>query len=249
MRRTILLLSTMMLALLMAGGVALAANIQCLGGPCVGTEENDQITGSQVDDFIEALGGRDHVTARPGDDYVNGGGGSDEITGGEGGDILLRGRGPDEIGGGPGTHEGEPRVLFVCNITDDSAGIDATAVGNQHVSGDEGNDRLTAGRDNDFLQGGAGRNDHSGNGGDDCFELTGAENERVSGGDGDDIVDVNDGNGDDIFCGAGHDTVLADAEDRVAADCEDVVRESPLQAPGATPEAEVSITAPEDIGS
>jgi hypothetical protein len=58
MRGTLLLFSTMMLALLLASGVALAANIQCLGGPCVGTEQNDQITGSQVDDFIEALGGR-----------------------------------------------------------------------------------------------------------------------------------------------------------------------------------------------
>jgi uncharacterized membrane protein (UPF0127 family) len=68
MRRTLLLLSTMMLALLLAGGVALAANIQCQGGPCVGTEQNDLILGSLVDDQIQALGGSDQVSARGGAD-------------------------------------------------------------------------------------------------------------------------------------------------------------------------------------
>ena len=66
MRRTIVLLSTMMLVLLLASGVALAANTTCLGGPSVGTEQNDRITGSLEDDGIQALGGRDHVTGRGG---------------------------------------------------------------------------------------------------------------------------------------------------------------------------------------
>jgi hypothetical protein len=97
---------------------------------------------------------------------------------------------------------------------------------------------------------GAGRNDLSGNGGGDCLVLEGDENERVSGGDGDDLVFAFDFNGDDIFCGSGNDTVRADAEDRVAANCEDVFTPSFLQAPGATPEAEVTIiTGPEDFGS
>lgn len=225
-------------------GVALAANIQCQGGPCVGTEQNDRITGSQLDDEIEALGGRDIVTGRMGDDFVAGDAGGDEITGGDGADALNGDRGPDEIGGGPGTPDGEPIVAYSCGITDDSAGIDANTEGNQFLTGGDGNDRLTAGRDNDLLQGGAGRNDLTGNGGDDCLELGGDANERVSGGDGDDIIQANDGNGDNVFCGAGIDTVRADEEDRVASDCEDVLRESP-QAAGATPEAEVTITAPE----
>jgi hypothetical protein len=54
MRRTLLLLSTMVVALLLAGGVALAANITCPGGPCTGTEQNDRITGSLLDDDIAA---------------------------------------------------------------------------------------------------------------------------------------------------------------------------------------------------
>jgi hypothetical protein len=66
MRRTLLSLTTMVVALLLACGVALAANITCPGGAWAGTEENDRLTGSQVHDEIQALGGRDLVTARGG---------------------------------------------------------------------------------------------------------------------------------------------------------------------------------------
>jgi Ca2+-binding RTX toxin-like protein len=252
MRKVILLLATMALAILLAAGAALAANIQCQGDPCVGTEQNDRITGSLEDDVIEALGGRDHVTGRGGDDEVYGGRRSDEITGGDGGDDLTGDRGPDEIRGGPGTPDDTHTIRFNCTLQDPSTLILITTDGYQRLSGDDGNDLLAAGRDNDCLLGGAGRNDLSGNGGSDCLVVFGDENERVSGGDGDDIVMAWDANWDDIFCGAGHDTVSADAEDRVATDCEDVFSQSlppGLQAPGTTPEAEVSITAPEDIGS
>jgi Ca2+-binding RTX toxin-like protein len=238
MRRTLLLLSTTVLALLLACGVALAANITCPGGPCVGTEQNDRITGSQVDDTIQALGGRDHVTGRMGDDFVDGDAGGDEITGGVGGDFLFGDMGPDEMGGGPGTPDGEPRFSFICGT--EAAGT----VGNQLLWGGDGNDRITGGRDNERLDGNAGRNVLSGNGGGDCFVLEGAENERVSGGDGDDFIYAQDGNGDDIFCGAGDDTVEADEADRVAADCENENPQPPLKAAGATPEAEVPITTP-----
>jgi hypothetical protein len=166
--------------------------------------------------------------------------------------LLSGGGGPDDINGGPGTTDAsEPPngFGFVCIISFPDAGIGASTVGTQDLFGDNGNDDLDGGRDNDLLRGGAGRNTLSGNGGDDCLDLGGDENEQASGGDGDDLVFADDGNGDDVFCGAGHDTVTADAEERVAANCEDVVREFSLQAPGATPEAEVTITAPEDIGS
>ena len=62
---------------------------------------------------------------------------------------------------------------------------------------------------------------------------------------GNDLIGSADGNRDDIFCGAGNDTVFADEEDRVAENCEVVVRDSPLQAPGSTPAVEVTITTPE----
>jgi Ca2+-binding RTX toxin-like protein len=113
------------------------------------------------------------------------------------------------------------------------------------LEGENGNDDLDGGPDNDLLQGGAGRNDLSDNGGDDCLILQGAENERASGGDGDDLIFADDSNVDDVFCGAGHDAVDVDEEDRVAANCEDVLMETSLQATGATPVVEMTTTTPE----
>jgi hypothetical protein len=75
--------------------------------------------------------------------------------------------------------------------------------------------------------------------------LSGAANERASGGAGDDLIGSDDGNADDVFCGAGHDTVFADVQDRVAANCEVVIREPSLQTTDATPMVEVTITTPE----
>jgi Ca2+-binding RTX toxin-like protein len=259
-RRLILLMAAMAAAVLLVSGVAYALSVQCDGagdqdpapGLCQGTEQNDRITGSQERDEILALGGRDLVTARGGDDFVDGGRRRDDISGGVGGDGLFGGGGPDDIDGGQGTTDASPPLnTFFCSIRDPEAGIDASAQGTQNLLGDDGNDDLDGGRDNDFLRGGAGRNDLSGNGGDDCLNLNGAANERASGGDGDDIIFADesffgaDSNGDDVFCGAGHDTVNADEDDRVAADCEDVLVQTSLQATGSTPVVEVTITTEE----
>jgi hypothetical protein len=72
LRRVAMLAIVGSVLLVAFAGVAWAANITCTGGPCAGTEENDRITGSLLDDDIQALGGRDEVTARPGDDKVDG---------------------------------------------------------------------------------------------------------------------------------------------------------------------------------
>jgi Ca2+-binding RTX toxin-like protein len=251
MRRILVVLATMVMGVLLASGVAWAANITCTGGPCTGTEQNDQITGSLLDDQIQALGGRDEVNARSGDDEVDGGRGGDDIFGRLGADLLSGGGGPDDIDGGRGTPDGTPIANFTCSIGDpeDPETEVGRTEGNQLLEGDDGNDDLDGGIDNDFLEGNAGRNDLSGNGGGDCLGLSGDANERASGGDGDDLFFTNDGNADDVICGAGIDTVLADENpvaDRVAADCEHVFRRPPpLQATGATPVGEVTITTPE----
>jgi Ca2+-binding RTX toxin-like protein len=246
MRHTILLLSTMMLALLLAGGVGLAANIHCQGGQCLGTQQNDLILGSQVDDLILAFDGIDRVNAHQGDDGVIGGDGGDQIAGAEGADVLNGHAGDDDIRGGPGTlADGEPLTTVTCGPVGD-----VTTVFNQEMTGGDGNDSLTGGDDNDGLFGDAGLNVLSGKGGGDCFLLRGDANERVSGGDGDDVVFAFDGTGDDISCGAGIDAVRADVvEDRVAGDCEQVFGPSSLQATGSTPETEVTITPPQAVGS
>jgi hypothetical protein len=46
MRRTVLLVSSMALAVLVACGVALAATVDCNGGDCVGTRSNDTLFGT-----------------------------------------------------------------------------------------------------------------------------------------------------------------------------------------------------------
>jgi hypothetical protein len=258
MRRIIVVLAAMAAMVVVYAGAALAANITCPGGPivCAGTEQNDRITGSQVDDNIQALGGLDVVTARAGDDGVDGGRNRDDIFGGPGGDGLFGGLGPDDIQGGRGTTaSSEPPYTFDCTLTEDETGpVLAFTEGTQFLVGDNnlvgapgGNDDLDGGIDNDFLGGDAGRNDLSGSGGDDCLLLTGDANERASGGDGDDLIEAQDGNADDVICGAGDDWVEADANDRVAANCEHVLRPSasPIQATGATPVVEVNITTPE----
>jgi Ca2+-binding RTX toxin-like protein len=254
-RRLILLMAAMGAAMLLVSGVAYALSVQCDGtgdqdpvlGGCAGTNQNDVINGTALRDIILALGGLDVVNARGGDDGVDGGGGRDDISGNAGGDFLLGGMGPDDINGGAGTTDdaSDPLTTFTCQIDE------ATTEGTQALSGDNGNDDLDGGRDNDLLNGNAGRNDLSGNDGDDCLLLKGDANERASGGDGDDVIFADDSffgvdsNGDDVFCGADHDTVLADADDRAAANCEDVVELTTLQEAGATPVGEVTITTPE----
>jgi hypothetical protein len=230
-RRLILLMAAMGATVLVVSGVAYALSVQCDStgdqdpelGECAGTNLSDVITGTAQRDIIFALGGPDVVTARGGDDDVDGGRGRDDIFGGLGGDFLEGGGGPDDIDGGQGTSAASPppHDPFSCTINN------ASIAGTQYLLGDEGNDDLDGGRDNDFLNGGFGRNDLSGKGGDDCLDLFGDANERASGGDGGDLIFANDGNGDDIFCGAGIDSVSHDAADRVAADCENKVLQTP----------------------
>jgi Tol biopolymer transport system component len=114
--------------------------------------------------------------------------------------------------------------------------------GRDFLYGEDGNDRLfgegradilRGGTGNDYLDGGPGRDtliDGPGNdrvlGGDenDHFLLE-RGSDRVSGGKGDDLIEAGiDGRRDLISCGRGRDTVRAEAIDRVARDCERVLR-------------------------
>jgi hypothetical protein len=128
MRRTILLLATMALTLLVASGMALA--ITKIGGPgpntLRGTNGADNLLGKGGNDVLFGLGGRDNllggpgkdwvfsgnerralggdknVVGGPGNDGVGGGGGSDNVLGSSGNDFVDGGSGPDNISGGDG---------------------------------------------------------------------------------------------------------------------------------------------------
>jgi RTX calcium-binding nonapeptide repeat (4 copies) len=99
MRGTLLLLSTMMLALLLACGVALAAAIAGTNGNDTlrGTNERDTISGAAGDDYIAGLGARDSLYGDQGADEVHGNGGNDQLFPGQGADEVYAGRGDNDF--------------------------------------------------------------------------------------------------------------------------------------------------------
>src|SRR5829696_4944260 len=86
MRRTILLLATMALTLLVASGVALAV-IR------IGTDGPDTLRGTKGSDQLLGKGGSDRINGRAGTDSILGGAGDDILTDGpfrEGAVDVLR---------------------------------------------------------------------------------------------------------------------------------------------------------------
>ncbi|HEU5278827.1 MAG TPA: hypothetical protein VFU26_07990 [Gaiellaceae bacterium] len=105
--------------------------------------------------------------------------------------------------------------------------------GNDRLFGEGRADMLRGGPGNDYLDGGPGRDtliDGPGNdrvvGGDEIDRIIlEPGSDRVSAGKGDDLVQAGvDGRRDVISCGPGRDTVYAEAIDRIARDCERVLR-------------------------
>jgi Ca2+-binding RTX toxin-like protein len=178
--------------------VAVARNGGRCFNPFVGSARRDIIIGSPFGDRISGGRGRDTVRARAGADCVSGGSASDRLSGEGGPDRLAGNRGADRLFGGPG----RDRLIG--------------AQGNDGLQGRGGNDRLSGGRGPDRVNGG---------GGNDRISVGGATN-RASGGAGNDRISARNGKRDKINCGGGRDVVRADANDRVAGNCEDVRRGS-----------------------
>jgi hypothetical protein len=97
MRRTVLLLVTTALALIAAGGIALAATFTCTTNPCDGTTDDDVITGTVNAETINGNAGNDEISARDANDTLNGEDGSDTMHGELGDDWLNGGNGPDQL--------------------------------------------------------------------------------------------------------------------------------------------------------
>jgi Ca2+-binding RTX toxin-like protein len=108
MRKTVLLLASMGLAVLLASGLVLAAPkgvtiTRCSAGvPCVGTSGPDMIYGTEFSDEISALGGDDKIIPYAEDDRVLAGDGNDEVRHSVGGDYIEGGSGADTLRGGFG---------------------------------------------------------------------------------------------------------------------------------------------------
>jgi Ca2+-binding RTX toxin-like protein len=105
MRKTVVVLVSMALAVVLCGGLALAASadptyIYCEASTsCQGTSGPDIIYGTASADVILPYGGDDVVYAKGGNDEVRHSFGNDRIRGGLGADTLRGGFGNDRIYG------------------------------------------------------------------------------------------------------------------------------------------------------
>ena len=110
MRRVVLVLGAMALALLLASGVAWAVNEIGTNGPDTlrGTNSADNLLGRGANDILLGSGGTDNLLGGPGKDIVLGGdkhrlsGGDKNLVGGSGNDSIIGGRGSDNILGQEG---------------------------------------------------------------------------------------------------------------------------------------------------
>lgn len=108
MRRAATLAVVMIAALVLASGVALAANRIGTEGPDTlrGTNGSDNLVGKGGRDLLEALGGDDNAVGGEGNDAIFGDGGSDSLVGDGGNDLLVDGNvresSKDNLVGGDG---------------------------------------------------------------------------------------------------------------------------------------------------
>jgi Ca2+-binding RTX toxin-like protein len=170
MTRTILLMATTALTLLVASGVALAVTKIGTNGPdtLMGTNKADTLIGKGGNDRLFSLAGKDNLLGGAGKDVVFGGrivgsccddndfsGGDKNVVGGPGNDEVDGGRGSDNVLGGRGNDimfEGaEPDVARIDTMSA-GAGNDGVWIlnwsprGKDVVSCGSGFDRVLADR-------------------------------------------------------------------------------------------------------
>jgi hypothetical protein len=147
MRRTLLLMATMTLAVLVIGGVAWALTFTCTIDNCIGTPQDDQITGADRSQFFDARAGDDAVQGRGDNDTLHGRSGFDDLTGdgnnapeddgfdvmfGEGRQDFLEGEGSINLYfGGPG-----PDII-------DAQYSGFLAAADEEIHGGPGNDNIS----------------------------------------------------------------------------------------------------------
>jgi hypothetical protein len=144
----------------------------------IGTNGNDRLHAVHGRDVVCGLGGNDVLIGGGGNDVLDGGSGNDTLSGGSGADALFGGAGSDKIAGGAGNDK-----------LSGGAGNDAIdgGAGNDMVSGGAGQDRLSGGAGNDVLDGGPGNDVLNGGRGNDRLS-GGGGTDKVSGGGGSDTI-------------------------------------------------------------
>ena len=161
MRRTVVLLATMALTLLVTSGLALAVNKVGTQGRdfLKGTNKADNLIGNGETDLIFGLAGNDTLLGGSGKDLVFGGtfeplGGDKNLVGGDGNDAVRGGLGSDNLVGGNGNdfmQGGEFAPPAVKDILSGAGGSDVIDVLNKPAGKDvvtcgSGLDRVLADR-------------------------------------------------------------------------------------------------------
>lgn len=206
MRKTILLLSSGTLVVLLTVGVAFAAVVNCEAGAdtCVGTNNPDTLNGSGVGDWMYGLSGDDKLHGNAGEDAFRGGKHGDTIRGGEGSDFVAYDlAGEDKIYGDGGDDflvDDSQR----CTQAGDCVGDRNLLVGGEGVDHLQGHNKLYGGPGNDEIYGVyfyGGSRVMSGGTGTDVISSQGLVT---------DTIYAQDGERDEISCGAKTDTVYYD---------------------------------------
>jgi Ca2+-binding RTX toxin-like protein len=182
---------------------------------------DDKLFGYGGADALSGDSGQDELRGGEGNDRLDGGYGDDLLVGEEGNDLLTGGPGADTMRGGAGTDtvsyadgQAVPVSVTFDGAANDGAATEADNVGVdvENAAGGPGDDKLTGDERANALSGGAGND-----------AIDGGEGiDQLDGGAGDDTITSRDASADTVTCGAGNDTVIADATDKVAADCENV---------------------------
>jgi Ca2+-binding RTX toxin-like protein len=193
MRKTMLVLASVALAVLVLGGVAWAATIQCRAiGTCWGTPKADTMKGNYKHNEMEGKAGGDTMYGRAGFDIILGDRGNDKMYGGPGGDVMRGERGVDRIYGGDGDDDLQATISH----------------GREGIIGDNdyGDDYLHGGRGHDLL---GGTSDDDSNyvqrGVDRFYGDEGNDDIRVQGN-----AAAGDSAKDIVYCGPGTDEVWFD---------------------------------------
>lgn len=185
------------LALLFAVAVAavLLASGVAIAAVIDGTDRADVLEGTKNADTIKGYGGADTITGRDGPDKIDGNTGNDKLYGSGGRDKIRGGPGDDTIDGGAD----DDRVIKNDPNGEEYGGLLGEG-GADTINGGDGKDKIIPGPIED------------------------EDVDTASGGNGDDTIvsGNNPARKDYVFCGAGTDKVMADKQDVVASDCEDV---------------------------
>ena len=249
MRKIVLLFGTMVAALALAGGTALALTaMQCGAGVCLGTGGPDLMRGTDGHDEMRGGDGDDALRGFADSDWLRGGGGNDRLYGGRASDSLEGDAGDDLMVGAEGKDHydldgyGWGHDTFIDRAVVDEDVSTGNLLWLRHFGGEDVVVDLVSGEGPEVSSaGGADTAEWEGDAIDGVIDLSRGDdrirgNSRANllaayGGDnavrargGDDHVDVGDGDGGDVVrCGGGEDVVIRDASDPAGGKPGDVI--------------------------